>query len=105
MICIVNSLRTQLLISLIATILLCSSARANDWPQLLGPSRNGVSDEKISSQFPAGGPAILWQREGEQGFAGPVLSKGRVYLFHGVKDEETLECLDAATGKPIWNQS
>ena len=28
---------------------LLSSSRATDWPQLLGPSRNGVTDEKITS--------------------------------------------------------
>ena len=38
--------------------------KAGDWPQILGPHRNGVADaEQIADAWPTGGPKTLWQRE------------------------------------------
>ena len=52
---------------LLLTIFLAStaltSAMAGDWPQILGPNRNGVaSEEKLANSWPGGGPKVLWQK-------------------------------------------
>jgi outer membrane protein assembly factor BamB len=81
---------------------------AGDWPQILGPGRNGIAaaDEKLADRWPEGGPKLVWQREGlGSGFAGVAVAAGKVVLFHRVDDEEIAECLDAATGKPLWKAS
>ena len=40
-----------------------SIAQANDWPQWLGPKRDGVwSDTGILDKFPAEGPKVLWRK-------------------------------------------
>ena len=76
---------------------------AADWPQLLGPARNGVYvGPPLASSWPAGGPRKEWQREVGQGLAGPVVAGDRVILFHRVGDEEVVESLDARTGAPRW---
>ena len=52
--------------------------------------------------WPADGPTVLWKRDVGQGFAGPVVAGGKLILFHRVQDKETVECLDARTGKTLW---
>ena len=51
---------------------------AGDWPQILGPHRNGVaSDEPIPGQWPASGPTTLWERKIGSGYAGPAVRQNR----------------------------
>ncbi len=77
--------------------------RADDWPQWLGPQRNGVSNEKgLLDAFPKAGPTIVWLRDIGEGFSGPVISGDRLILFHRVDNDAIVECLNAGTGKPIW---
>jgi outer membrane protein assembly factor BamB len=76
-----------------------------DWPQILGPSRNGVAvDERLISSFPSGGPSILWEHPVGEGFAGVAVADGVLIVFHRVQDEEVVEALEAQTGKPRWNK-
>jgi outer membrane protein assembly factor BamB len=74
-----------------------------DWPQLLGPARNGTSAEKgLLDTWPKKGPPVVWQRDVGEGYSSPVVAGGRLVLFHRVGRAEVVECLDAATGKPRW---
>jgi outer membrane protein assembly factor BamB len=83
---------------------LSTAARAGDWPQILGPHRNGVAaaDESLADAWPAGGPPTVWRREVGAGYAGVAVAEGRAFLFHRVAGEEIVETLDAATGKTLW---
>ncbi len=90
---------------LIACLFLLPTAivRADDWPQFLGPQRNGNSNEKgLLAAFPKDGPPVVWQRNVGEGYSGPVIAGDRLILFHRVGDEEVVECLKAATGKELW---
>lgn len=74
-----------------------------DWPQLLGPSRNGISTETdLIDGWKATGPTVVWQREVGAGYSSPAIVGDRLILFHRVKDEDVVECLDAGTGKERW---
>jgi outer membrane protein assembly factor BamB len=74
-----------------------------DWPQFLGPTRNGVyAGPPLAEAWPKEGPPLVWQRKVGQGFSGPVVSGGKLILFHRVGDSELVECLDAKTGKAFW---
>jgi outer membrane protein assembly factor BamB len=80
-----------------------TAALAQDWPQILGPARNGVySGPPIASTLAPGGPSRLWQRDIGAGFAGPSVSAGRLVLFHRVGGNEVVEAMDAVTGRTIW---
>ena len=48
---------------------------------------------------------MLWQRPVGAGFSGPVVSGGRVILFHRLEDQEVVECLDALTGQSRWKSA
>jgi len=77
---------------------------AGDWPQILGPNRNGVAvDERLLPEWPANGPAEVWSCEAGEGFAGVAVNSGTLVLFHRVADSEVVEARDAATGKPMWS--
>lgn len=74
-----------------------------DWPQHLGPTRDGHSPETgLLREWPRGGPAVLWKREVGSGWAGPAVAGDRLILFHRVGGDEVVECLDPATGKAAW---
>ncbi len=78
-------------------------AAAQDWPQHLGPERNGVySGPALADSWGAQGPRVVWRKSVGQGFSGPVVAQGRVILFHRVGNEEVVEALDARTGVPQW---
>jgi outer membrane protein assembly factor BamB len=77
--------------------------RAADWPQLLGPTRDGQSPEtKLNWDWPKSGPKVLWSFEAGHGWAGPVVAGERLVLHHRVDDREIVLCLDPATGKERW---
>jgi outer membrane protein assembly factor BamB len=92
-------------IVVVAVALLAGGAVATaDWPQFLGPQRNGVySGPAIASAWPATGPRKVWEKRVGQGFAGPVVAAGRTILFHRVGNEEVVDAFDAQTGEPRWH--
>jgi outer membrane protein assembly factor BamB len=83
--------------------LLLALVAGADWPDFLGPTRDGHSPEKgLLARWPARGPRELWRHEAGEGYSGPAVADGRVFLFHRVDDKEVIEALDAKTGKPRW---
>ncbi len=89
----------------VALVLLALGARAvaDDWPQFLGPSRNGIySGPPLKETWSASGPAVRWRHPVGQGLSGPVVVQNRVILFHRVANREVVEAMDAATGKTLW---
>src|SRR5262245_48698501 len=85
------------------SILVTFAVARADWPQFLGPTRDGIyAGPELARTWPKEGPRVAWQRSVGAGFAGPVVSGGKLILFHRVGDRETVECLDAATGKESW---
>jgi outer membrane protein assembly factor BamB len=82
----------------------CSIACASDWPQFLGPTRDGIyHGSDVAAVWPKEGPAVVWQKTVGQGFSGPVVASGKLILFHRLEDKEVVDCCDAQTGKPIWS--
>ena len=79
------------------------SAQAGDWPQILGPNRNGVAEgETLPATLPKTGVPIPWKHAVGSGLAGVAVAEEKVFVFHRVGDEEVLEALAADTGKPLW---
>jgi outer membrane protein assembly factor BamB len=92
------------IISVPIVLLVASSLQGEEWPQFLGPNRDGhyhASD--VSDTWPKTGPHILWRKEIGQGFSSPVVSQGRLILFHRIGNQEKVDCLDAKTGSTLWS--
>lgn len=84
-------------------VLVLTSPMAADWPQFLGPTRNGVySGPAIADAWPPSGPRQVWKKDVGPGFSGPVVADGKVILFHRVGAQEVIEALQPATGATIW---
>ncbi|MCA9006230.1 MAG: PQQ-like beta-propeller repeat protein [Planctomycetaceae bacterium] len=91
-------------LSLLIIISLTVPCRGGDWPQIMGPSRNGhaAESESLAAVWPAGGPSVKWQRAVGSGFAGVAVFQNVAILFHRLEDQEIVEALQADTGEVIW---
>ena len=110
----------------IRTFLACAGSmallQADDWPQWLGPQRDGHWRESgIVESFPAGGPPRVWRAGIGAGYSGPAVSGGRVYVMDRQVSEgatrpksafdastitgnERVLCLDGTDGHLIWKR-
>ncbi|TWT48334.1 outer membrane biogenesis protein BamB [Botrimarina hoheduenensis] len=79
-------------------------ALAADWPQWLGPQRDGLTAETgLLQAWPEGGPPRVWLfRNTGLGYAGPAVVGQRLYLMGSRNGVEQLLCLDAASGEEQW---
>lgn len=88
---------------LLYAVVCAATLTAQDWPQILGPNRNGIyTGPPIVPSFPRSGPPAIWNRDVGAGFAGPAVAADRLVLFHRVNNRETVEAMDALTGRTIW---
>lgn len=79
---------------------------AGDWPQILGPQRNGWGlQETLAESWPRGGPAGVWEAPCGTGFAGVAVADGIAVLFHRQGDQEILQAFAAETGRPLWKRA
>jgi outer membrane protein assembly factor BamB len=91
------------LVLLVMTLAAGVPAIATDWPQFLGPNRNGTyPGPPLLEAWGPSGPKVVWRKQVGQAFAGPAVVQNRVLLFHRVGNEEVLESLDAKTGASMW---
>src|SRR5436305_13952154 len=72
----------RILLPLAALLLAVSAARADDWPQWMGPHRDDVWRETgIVETLPPGGPIVKWTAPVGGGYAGPAVAGGKVYVL------------------------
>lgn len=100
-------------------LLLTSVAQADDWPQWMGPNRDGHWKETgIVDTFPKDGPKKRWSVKISGGYSGPAVVGQRVYVTDYVRNngdavnnpgaqaksegKERVLCLDAKTGEEVW---
>jgi outer membrane protein assembly factor BamB len=92
----------HLLLIAASVVAFAAGTAAQDWPQFLGPTRNGVYAGPLSDAWAAQGPRVVWRKTVGQGFGGPVVVGGRLLLFHRLGNEEVLDSIDARTGTAQW---
>ena len=87
-------------------IILLPFLHSADWPKWLGPNNDGVSTE---SDWGNDLDNLQWKTKVGVGFSSMVVADGRIFTMgHDGKKRggnETVYCLDAKTGKPIWTDS
>lgn len=100
-----------------------SGTRADDWPQWLGPKRDGNWRETgIVETFPSEGPKRVWRTPLGSGYSGPAVVGERVYVLDRqvaqgaarpksafdastIAGNERVLCLDAADGRMVWQRA
>ena len=117
--------------AVIVTLMASHAACAVDWPQWLGPERDGVWRETgLIANFPKDGAKIRWRVPIGNGYSGPAVVGERVYVMDrqkggggrgrpeevpsnqegrqgasrikGIPGNERVLCLNAADGSVIW---
>ena len=74
-----------------------------DWTRFLGPSGNSKSPETgITTAWPPEGPPKIWECPIAEGYAMPVIAKGRLLHFDRVGNQARLRCLHSETGDALW---
>src|SRR4051794_1876506 len=73
-----------------------------DWPQWRGPNRDGrVTDFKAPQTWPKE-LKQQWKQSVGGGDSTPAIVGDRVYVFSRQGSDEITRCLNAGTGKPVW---
>jgi outer membrane protein assembly factor BamB len=96
-------------VAALAATLAASGLRADDWPQWLGPQRDGVWRETgILETLPATGLKVRWRVGVGLGYSGPVVAGGRVYVTDRQRSPQEVErvlCLEEESGRPLWTHA
>ena len=95
-----RSLPIRLVLCWLVPVAFC---HADDWPQILGPQRNGViNNGRIGDVLPRQ-PKVVWRHQVGQGYAGPVVVGEQVFIFHRLGASERVEAVDRETGNLNWS--
>ncbi len=91
------------LCTLLTGVCFTLSLAAADWPNWMGPSRNGTSPETgLLTTWPKEGPKILWQVAGGDGYSSVAVAQGRAITLVQHDGAEFVLALDAAKGTKLW---
>lgn len=112
------SISSRLAIAVVGLTLFPALAGADDWPQWLGPQRDGYwREDGILDKFPDGGPPVRWRIPVGAGYAGPAVANGRVFVtdrvaengaqltvkdFRNGPSKERVLCLKESNGDVLW---
>ncbi|MBN8218262.1 MAG: PQQ-binding-like beta-propeller repeat protein [Spirochaetes bacterium] len=85
------------------------SSLGGAWPMFRGPDGDNIAKDgvRLADAWGPGGPRILWTVDLGEGYAGPAVKDGRVYLldYDEAERADALRCLSFADGKEIWRRS
>jgi outer membrane protein assembly factor BamB len=86
-----------------------TSPLPGDWLQFRGTDRTGFASASgpLADEWPPSGPRRLWQVAVGEGYAGPVVEQGRVYVmdYDRENQQDALRCLSLENGTEIWRFS
>jgi outer membrane protein assembly factor BamB len=107
----------------VAVLTVALNLHADDWPQWMGPQRDGVWRETgLIEHFDRDSLPVKWRVPVKAGYVGPAVADGRVFLLDReagkpaerkrgdrslpqVPGNERVLCLDAATGRTLWEHT
>lgn len=93
----------QITLALVATF--TTALHGADWPRFLGPNGNGICQEPgLNMNWSNKAPVQLWRipLDTEEGYNGPIVVKGVIYILDNKGADGFVRALDLRTGKEIW---
>ena len=91
--------------NLVALTVPAGVSLADDWPQFLGPNRNGISAETgLIDAWPTDGLPVVWRTELGVSMSGMAIVGDRLYTMYQDEAVQYAVCLNANTGESIWIQ-
>jgi outer membrane protein assembly factor BamB len=96
-------MKRALLLGTIGLLVLANTVRTADWPNWLGPQRNGSSPETgLLTTWPAEGPKVLWKVPGGDGYSSVAVANDQAVTLVQVGQDELVLALNANSGKELW---
>ena len=96
-------MRSLLMNMLCLSCIMPAVLHAGDWPQFLGPDRNGISDEAgLVSNFPEEGPTVLWKASLQTGMSGLAVVDGVIYTMYQNDTDQMVVAVNADDGTKKW---
>ncbi|HXJ61374.1 MAG TPA: PQQ-binding-like beta-propeller repeat protein [Verrucomicrobiae bacterium] len=79
---------------------------ASDFPQFMGPNRNGLlSGPRLGTNWSSAPPQLLWRQEVGAAWSGFAVSGPFAVTQEQRGEEELAVCYDLLTGKPRWSHA
>jgi outer membrane protein assembly factor BamB len=82
------------------------AAQSGDWSQFRGPDHDGINkaSTRLAHSWEIAGLRQLWGIDVGDGYAGPAILNGRVYLmdYDTAHKQDALRCLSVEDGAEIW---
>ncbi len=79
-----------------------------DWPRFRGADIDNISKDTtpLMEKWDTSGPSIIWSTTLGEGYAGPAVHNGRVYLldYNERKKADVLRCFSLSSGKELWRR-
>jgi outer membrane protein assembly factor BamB len=79
-----------------------------DWPRFRGTDFDNISKDvtALREKWDTSGPRIVWRTALGEGYAGPAVHNGRVYLldYNERKKADMMRCFSLASGKELWRR-
>ncbi len=102
-----STLNSRLLAALIALLAGAgvNALNADDWPQWRGNLRDGIwREEGLVTRIPADGLKVRWRTRIGQGYSGPAVADGKVFLTERRRepDRERVVCFREDDGAVLW---
>ncbi|MFK7777110.1 MAG: PQQ-binding-like beta-propeller repeat protein [Gimesia sp.] len=80
-----------------------AGVKEEGWPEVRGVHYNAHSPEiHLADHWPKAGPPVLWVKDLGQGYSAFVAEGNRVYTQAQTLQGQYVYCLDARTGKTLW---
>jgi outer membrane protein assembly factor BamB len=93
-------------LALAAGAFAASGKREAGWTRWGGPDQEfRAPGEALAAAWPESGPRKVWARELGDGYSAILVEDGRLYTMYRLEGKERVVCLDAGTGKTIWEHA
>lgn len=85
-----------------------SVSEEGSWTRFRGAFFDNISREAIplAEKWDTSGPPVVWRTELGEGYAGPAVSNGRVYIldYNERRKSDMLRCFSLADGTELWRR-
>jgi outer membrane protein assembly factor BamB len=81
---------------------------SGDWPRFRGADFDNISKDStpLAESWDTSGPPVVWRTTLGEGYSGPAVHNGRVYLldYNERKKADVLRCFSLSSGKELWRR-
>jgi outer membrane protein assembly factor BamB len=78
------------------------------WPHFRGPDFDNISKDQtpLAESWDTSGPQVIWKTTLGEGYSGPVVMNGRVYIldYNEKRKADMLRCFSLSSGNEIWRR-